>query len=148
MPTLMHELAFASPPHPLQPLACLRGCTTLQIYASNATLTPPYAFCHPLDPLRHLPSFRLHSALPTFLQHCPHTGLILNTAYHPYAPPFPQVETKMSPPISALTTPYASTPPPHLLHRLQSLCSPGTLKICLQCCPQPPLCLLSVTYHA
>ncbi|MBW0591662.1 hypothetical protein O181_131377 [Austropuccinia psidii MF-1] len=31
MPTLMHELASASLPNPLQPLACLHACTTLQM---------------------------------------------------------------------------------------------------------------------
>ncbi|MBW0568112.1 hypothetical protein O181_107827 [Austropuccinia psidii MF-1] len=45
-------------------------------------------------------------------------------------------------PISALTTPYTSAPLPHLLCCLQSLCSHGTLKICLQCCPQSSLCLI------
>ncbi|MBW0514571.1 hypothetical protein O181_054286 [Austropuccinia psidii MF-1] len=54
----------------------------------------------------------------------------------------PQDETMMPPPISALTTPYASAPLPYLLRHLPSLCSCGTLKICLQRHPQPPLCLI------
>ncbi|MBW0587340.1 hypothetical protein O181_127055 [Austropuccinia psidii MF-1] len=42
-------------------------------------------------------------------------------------------------PISALTTPYASAPPPHLLLGLQFLHSCGALKLCVRCCPHPPL---------
>ncbi|MBW0546142.1 hypothetical protein O181_085857 [Austropuccinia psidii MF-1] len=49
------------------------------------------------------------SALPTCLLNPPHTGLIL-TLLKP-----PQDETMMPPPISALTTPYASAPLPFLL---------------------------------
>ncbi|MBW0561283.1 hypothetical protein O181_100998 [Austropuccinia psidii MF-1] len=45
----------------------------------------------------------------------------------------PQDETTMPPPISALTTPYASAPPPYLL------CA---LKICLRRHAQPPLSLI------
>ncbi|MBW0488337.1 hypothetical protein O181_028052 [Austropuccinia psidii MF-1] len=51
-------------------------------YAFNAALTPPYAFSHPPNSIHPLPSLGLHSALPTFLQLCPHTSLILNAAYH------------------------------------------------------------------
>ncbi|MBW0557938.1 hypothetical protein O181_097653 [Austropuccinia psidii MF-1] len=36
-------------------------------------------------------------------------------------PPLPPDETLTLPPISALTTPYTSAPPPHLLLVLQSL---------------------------
>ncbi|MBW0494563.1 hypothetical protein O181_034278 [Austropuccinia psidii MF-1] len=42
------------------------------------------------------------------------------------------------PPISVLTTPYTSTPLPHLLLGLQSLRSCGALKLCLRRCPHPP----------
>ncbi|MBW0551904.1 hypothetical protein O181_091619 [Austropuccinia psidii MF-1] len=46
-----------------------------------------------------------HSALPACLQRPPHTGLILMLLQPP------QDETTMPPPISALTTPYASAAP-------------------------------------
>ncbi|MBW0461279.1 hypothetical protein O181_000994 [Austropuccinia psidii MF-1] len=50
--------------------------------------------------------------------------------------------------ISALTSPYASAPPPHLLLGLQSLCRCGALKLCLQHFPHPPLRLLApAAYH-
>ncbi|MBW0481292.1 hypothetical protein O181_021007 [Austropuccinia psidii MF-1] len=63
----------------------------------------------------------------------------------PHPPPD---ETWTVPPISTLTTPYASTPPCHLLLGLQSLCCCGALKLCLQCHPHRPLCLLlSAAYH-
>ncbi|MBW0487168.1 hypothetical protein O181_026883 [Austropuccinia psidii MF-1] len=64
------------------------------------------------------------SALPTLLQHPPHTGLIL-MLLQPL-----QDETTMLPPICALTTPYASASPPFLLFCLQLLRSRGALKIC------------------
>ncbi|MBW0563299.1 hypothetical protein O181_103014 [Austropuccinia psidii MF-1] len=48
---------------------------------------------------------------------------------HPHHPPD---ETPTLPPISALTTPYPSAPPPHLLLGLQSLRCCGALKLCLQ----------------
>ncbi|MBW0552188.1 hypothetical protein O181_091903 [Austropuccinia psidii MF-1] len=58
-------------PHWLPPpqcLACLRACTALQMTLHNcppiSVLTTPYAFT-PLP----LPSLRLCSTLPTFLQH-------------------------------------------------------------------------------
>ncbi|MBW0465752.1 hypothetical protein O181_005467 [Austropuccinia psidii MF-1] len=63
----------------------------------------------------------------------------------PHPPPG---ETPKLPPISALTTPYASTPPPHLLIGLQSLRCCGALKLCLQCGPHPPSRLLTPTQHA
>ncbi|MBW0580958.1 hypothetical protein O181_120673 [Austropuccinia psidii MF-1] len=65
-----------------------------------------------------------------------------DAADHPYACIPPQDETITPPPISALTTPYASTPPPYLLRHFPSLCSRGALKICLRCQPQPPLPLI------
>ncbi|MBW0464305.1 hypothetical protein O181_004020 [Austropuccinia psidii MF-1] len=98
MPPLMHELASANAP------------AAPSRYASNTSLTPPYAFSHLPNPLCRLPSLCLRSALlkclqrlpqpplpslhlcsalPTGLQRCPHTGLILNNAYHPYAPEAP-----------------------------------------------------------
>ncbi|MBW0517196.1 hypothetical protein O181_056911 [Austropuccinia psidii MF-1] len=52
------------------------------------------------------------------------------------------------PPISALTTPYASTPPPHILLGLQSLRYCGSLKLCLRRHPHPHLCLLAPSQHA
>ncbi|MBW0464894.1 hypothetical protein O181_004609 [Austropuccinia psidii MF-1] len=55
------------------------------------------------------------------------------------------------PPISALTTPYACTPPPHLLLGLQSLRCCGALKLCLQRRPHPPLRLqraFDAAYHS
>ncbi|MBW0509067.1 hypothetical protein O181_048782 [Austropuccinia psidii MF-1] len=70
-------------------------------------LTPPYNSSHLSNPLRRLPSSRSFCALPTCLQHHPHTGLILKMAYHPYAHALPSryaFET-------TLTPPYASTPP-------------------------------------
>ncbi|MBW0513235.1 hypothetical protein O181_052950 [Austropuccinia psidii MF-1] len=71
---------------------------------------------HQPNPQRHLPSLHSCNALKMRLQ-CRH-------------------------PISALTNPYTSAPLPHLLCCLQSLCSRGTVKICLQHCPQSPLCLI------
>ncbi|MBW0499896.1 hypothetical protein O181_039611 [Austropuccinia psidii MF-1] len=62
-------------------------------------------------------------------------------ATHKQSPGCPhplQMRLRHCPPISALTTPYASAPPPYLLCRLQFLCSCGALKICLQHHPQPP----------
>ncbi|MBW0527784.1 hypothetical protein O181_067499 [Austropuccinia psidii MF-1] len=103
--------------------------------ASNAAYHP-YA-C--IVPAQHASNAAYHpyarSALPTCLQCPPHTGLIL-TLLKP-----PQDATTMPPPISSLTTPYASAPPPFLLCRLQFLGSCGALKICLWGHPKPPLCL-------
>ncbi|MBW0484156.1 hypothetical protein O181_023871 [Austropuccinia psidii MF-1] len=60
----------------------------------------------------------------------------------------PPDETPALPPISTLTTPYASKPPPHLLFGLQSLRSCRALKLCLRRCPHPTLRLiLCATYH-
>ncbi|MBW0503879.1 hypothetical protein O181_043594 [Austropuccinia psidii MF-1] len=50
----------------------------------------------------------------------------------------PQDLTSMPPPIYTLTTPYTSAHPPYLLCHLQSLRSPGTLKISLQHRPSSP----------
>ncbi|MBW0493223.1 hypothetical protein O181_032938 [Austropuccinia psidii MF-1] len=106
----MHELASISPPNTLKPLACLRARTTLKICLCGH---PHHALSSPvlhmlmllqspqdippmlpvplltLPPIRHLPSLRLHSALLTCLQCCPHISLILRAAYHPYAPTAP-----------------------------------------------------------
>ncbi|MBW0515026.1 hypothetical protein O181_054741, partial [Austropuccinia psidii MF-1] len=94
-------------------LKSLRSCSTLKI-CLQCHPQPPYAFCHPPTPLRRLPSLcscssllpclqhcllslclcsalpqflqgRLRCALPTCLQHCPHTSLIHNATYHPYS---------------------------------------------------------------
>ncbi|MBW0516669.1 hypothetical protein O181_056384 [Austropuccinia psidii MF-1] len=73
--------------------------------ASNATYHP-YAR---IVPAQHASDTAYHpyacGALPTCLQCPPHTGLILMLLQPP------QDETTMLPPISALTTPYASAPP-------------------------------------
>ncbi|MBW0477170.1 hypothetical protein O181_016885 [Austropuccinia psidii MF-1] len=58
-------------------------------YASNASLNPVYAFSRLPNPLLCLPSLHSCSVLPTCLRHCSNAGLILNTAYHPYAPEVP-----------------------------------------------------------
>ncbi|MBW0475969.1 hypothetical protein O181_015684 [Austropuccinia psidii MF-1] len=60
----------------------------------RCTLTPPYD------------SSRSCHALQTCLQRGPHTGLILNTSYHPYAPAFPSRYASNT----AITPPYASAP--------------------------------------
>ncbi|MBW0551028.1 hypothetical protein O181_090743 [Austropuccinia psidii MF-1] len=65
------------------------------------------------------------------------------TRLHP-----PPDETPALPHISALSTPYASAPPPHLLLGLQSLHCCGALKLCLRRCPHPPLHLLAPAQHA
>ncbi|MBW0551605.1 hypothetical protein O181_091320 [Austropuccinia psidii MF-1] len=65
-----------------------------------------------MPPLCSSPSLCSHRALPTCLRCCPHTGLILNTAYHPYAPAAPSGCDSNVTPISALTTTYASAPLP------------------------------------
>ncbi|MBW0542554.1 hypothetical protein O181_082269 [Austropuccinia psidii MF-1] len=57
---------------------------------------------------------------------------------HAYAPTPPPDETPTLPPISTLTTPYASAPPPHLLRGLQSLRCCGALKLCHRRRPHPP----------
>ncbi|MBW0539269.1 hypothetical protein O181_078984 [Austropuccinia psidii MF-1] len=115
---LLLELASASPPNPLQCLACLRACTPLQMRLRNcppiSSLTTPYAskpLPHPLLGLQSLCSCR---ALKLCIRRFPH---------HPYAslhPPLTiltplmiltllqrsQDETTMHPPIYTLTTPY------------------------------------------
>ncbi|MBW0490895.1 hypothetical protein O181_030610 [Austropuccinia psidii MF-1] len=53
----------------------------------------------------------------------------------PHPPPD---ETPTLPPIAALTTPYASAPPPHLLLGLKSLCCCGALNALLTCLQCPP----------
>ncbi|MBW0566848.1 hypothetical protein O181_106563 [Austropuccinia psidii MF-1] len=78
----------------------------------------------------------------------------------------PQDDNTMLRPISALTTPYTSTTPPHLLchlqsllshstlnplmppptHPLPSLCLHSALPTCLQCHPQTGL-IINATYH-
>ncbi|MBW0471013.1 hypothetical protein O181_010728 [Austropuccinia psidii MF-1] len=83
----MHELASVSLPNPLLPLRCLRSRTTLKIClcggAPISALTPPY-----------------------------NTGLILNSAYHPYAPAAPSI--------------CDSNATPHLLpHHSLCLCTPA-----------------------
>ncbi|MBW0484595.1 hypothetical protein O181_024310 [Austropuccinia psidii MF-1] len=113
-------------------------------YTSNAALNPPFASSHPPNALFHLPCLCLHSALRTCLRRHPHTGLILNAVYHPYALAAPSRwdynATHPSPPSPLLTLPHP--------RRLKSLCSHGALKICLRRLPQPSLCLiLSVSYH-
>ncbi|MBW0556891.1 hypothetical protein O181_096606 [Austropuccinia psidii MF-1] len=175
MPTLMLELASASPPNPLQCLACLCARTSLQMRLQHcppiAALSTPYASApapHLLLSLQSLHScgaLKLVECLPN-MPPMPLTILMLGECL-PEMPPMlltilmlavpsqhasiapltlaqssrplmiftllqpPQDETMMLPPISALTTPYTSAPPPYLLCR--------ALKICLQHHPQPPL---------
>ncbi|MBW0478810.1 hypothetical protein O181_018525 [Austropuccinia psidii MF-1] len=80
------------------------------------------------------------------------TRLILSDPYHPYANVVPSRHS-YDPTLNAtypLHPPAALSPLLMLLHPrcLQSLCSRSTLKICLRCCPQPPLCLLPpAAYH-
>ncbi|MBW0469756.1 hypothetical protein O181_009471 [Austropuccinia psidii MF-1] len=63
-------------------------------------------------------------------------------------PPPLQMRLRHCPPISSLTTPYASAPRPHLLLGLKSLRSCGALKSCVLHCPHPPLRLLApAAYH-
>ncbi|MBW0461089.1 hypothetical protein O181_000804 [Austropuccinia psidii MF-1] len=74
--TLPHpSLIFSAAYNPYTPMAPSR-------YSSDGTLNPP-------NPLCHLPSLCLHSTLPTCLQRCPHTSLIISATYHPYAPAGP-----------------------------------------------------------
>ncbi|MBW0467597.1 hypothetical protein O181_007312 [Austropuccinia psidii MF-1] len=79
--TLTTPHASAPPPHLLLHLPSLGS--------SNAALNPPYASSHLPNTLFSLKSLNLHSALPTFLGCHPHTGLILNATYNPYAPAAP-----------------------------------------------------------
>ncbi|MBW0527219.1 hypothetical protein O181_066934 [Austropuccinia psidii MF-1] len=68
------------------PILMLPHPRRLQSLRSCSTLNPPYAFSHTPNPLCHLPSLPSCSVLATCLQRCSHTGLILNAAYHTYAP--------------------------------------------------------------
>ncbi|MBW0474487.1 hypothetical protein O181_014202 [Austropuccinia psidii MF-1] len=72
----------------------------------------PHIRPHPLNPLHCLSYLGSHCALLICLRFRPHTGLILNSAYHPYVPAVPSRCDSDATPISALTTPYASTPLP------------------------------------
>ncbi|MBW0464903.1 hypothetical protein O181_004618 [Austropuccinia psidii MF-1] len=76
MPLRKHPHIF---PQPIL-LTCSCSC---------CTLTPPYDSSHLPNPLRRLPYLCSLHALPTCLQRLPHTGLILKTTYHPYAPSVP-----------------------------------------------------------
>ncbi|MBW0533318.1 hypothetical protein O181_073033 [Austropuccinia psidii MF-1] len=67
-----------------------------------------------MAPLCHLPSSHPPCALPTCLQSHPQTGLISNTAYHPYAPVAP---SKYASDASTLSLPSPLITPLHL-HRL------------------------------
>ncbi|MBW0529130.1 hypothetical protein O181_068845 [Austropuccinia psidii MF-1] len=136
MPTLMHELASTSLTNPLQPLMCLNSRTALKIclhsHAPISDLTHPHSsaplplkmltlpLCpqympptlpSPLlkpPPLCPSPSLCSHSSLPICIRFHPHTGLILNAAYHPYNPAAPSRCDSNA----TLTTPYASAPLP------------------------------------
>ncbi|MBW0550992.1 hypothetical protein O181_090707 [Austropuccinia psidii MF-1] len=84
------------------------------------------------DPLQCLACLCHRTPLQMRLQHCPPSPPSpLLMLPHPC-----RVPSLCS--YSALTTPYASAPPPHLLLGLQSLSSCGDLKLCLQHCPHPP----------
>ncbi|MBW0536516.1 hypothetical protein O181_076231 [Austropuccinia psidii MF-1] len=125
MPTLMLELASASPPNPLQCLACLRTRTPLQIRLQH---------CPPSQP----------SPLLTL----PHPRLIFSLACNPYTPVGPSIyasEATLTP-----LTPHHTHCLPSLRswsafltclqHHLPSLCSHSARPTCLQCC-LPSLCL-------
>ncbi|MBW0556958.1 hypothetical protein O181_096673 [Austropuccinia psidii MF-1] len=104
-------------------------------HASNASLTPltilmllqlpqymPLTLPSPLpNPFCCLPSLRSCCALQKCLQRHPHTGVILNAAYHPYTPAAPSQCDPMAP--SPLL--------PYLLCCLQSLCCCSALKMSL-----------------
>ncbi|MBW0488294.1 hypothetical protein O181_028009 [Austropuccinia psidii MF-1] len=124
MPTLTHELASTSLPNPLQPLAFLHARTTSRCDSNTAPPSPPSSILTfpwrpqdipPTPPstllmplLCHLPCLCSRSALPTCLQRrlpsLPPPILMLLGAL--------KDETTMPPPISSLTTPYASAPLP------------------------------------
>ncbi|MBW0545125.1 hypothetical protein O181_084840 [Austropuccinia psidii MF-1] len=114
-PTLPHYL------HPHHSL-CFRTPASSSPWLTILTLLRGPQVMPPTPPS---PPLTLPRTLPTCLQFSPHTGLILMLLQPP------QDETTMLPPISALTTPYASAPPPFLLCHLQFLRSGSTLKICL-----------------
>ncbi|MBW0500136.1 hypothetical protein O181_039851 [Austropuccinia psidii MF-1] len=68
-------------------------------------LHPHHSLCScsalPKCPQHHLPSLLLCSSLPTCLRHHPHTGVILNAAYDPYAPAAPSryaLDAALNPP--------------------------------------------------
>ncbi|MBW0478306.1 hypothetical protein O181_018021 [Austropuccinia psidii MF-1] len=109
MPTLILELASASPPNPLQQLECLCASTPLQMRLQHCPPSPP-------SPLLMLPHPRL--IFSSAYNPCAPVGpsnYASNAAYHPYACGRPQDETMMPPPISALTTPLLTilTLPPY-----------------------------------
>ncbi|MBW0470862.1 hypothetical protein O181_010577 [Austropuccinia psidii MF-1] len=95
------------PPHPHH-LQSLRSLSILKICCKPA-LNPPYTSSHPPNPLHPFLSLHLCSALPTCLQFRPHTGLILNSAYHPYAPEVPSRWNYNA------SSPSPPSPLPHLL---------------------------------
>ncbi|MBW0525139.1 hypothetical protein O181_064854 [Austropuccinia psidii MF-1] len=76
--TLKNSLQRRPPPTTYNPYAA----EVPSRYAAEATFNLP-------NPLCHLPSLCSHSVLLTCHQCCSHTGLILNTPYHPYAPAAP-----------------------------------------------------------
>ncbi|MBW0553758.1 hypothetical protein O181_093473 [Austropuccinia psidii MF-1] len=65
------------------------------------------------SPTHQLPSLHSRSVLPTCLQCCSHTGLILNATYHPYAlkmrlqcRPHHSLRLILSPPLTILMLRY------------------------------------------
>ncbi|MBW0526192.1 hypothetical protein O181_065907 [Austropuccinia psidii MF-1] len=81
MPTLMHELASASPPNPLRPLTCLHSHTTLEICLCGDT--PISALTHPHAST---PLLLNMITLPLHPQDTPSPSLqLLSAAYHPHA---------------------------------------------------------------
>ncbi|MBW0563325.1 hypothetical protein O181_103040 [Austropuccinia psidii MF-1] len=107
--------------------------------ASNAAYHP-YA-C--IVPAQH--ASNACSALPTCLRCCLPSLCLLCPPDMPPTPPshwLLMIIMLLQPPISTLTTPYASAPPPYLLCHLQFLRSHCAFKICPQFHPQPPLCLI------
>ncbi|MBW0586063.1 hypothetical protein O181_125778 [Austropuccinia psidii MF-1] len=147
-------------PHTLYCLPCLRLCSALLTclqYCPHHSLhfhTPaahnPYA---PAGPSRYTcyatlshPPITILMLLkyppdmpPTLLPHRPNPQFHLRSLRSCNAV---KMRLQCRPTISALTTPYTSTPLHHFLCCLKYLRSHGTVKICLQHLPQPPLGLI------
>ncbi|MBW0556221.1 hypothetical protein O181_095936 [Austropuccinia psidii MF-1] len=128
-----HPYAYIVPTQHGLTLLTIHTLAVPSQHASDATYHPYACSDLPTCLQRRLPSLHSYSAhstclqccLPSLCLQCPHTGLTLTLLK------FPQDETTMLPPISTLTTPYASAPPPFLFCRLQFLHSRGALKICV-----------------
>ncbi|MBW0558269.1 hypothetical protein O181_097984 [Austropuccinia psidii MF-1] len=132
--------AFNAAPH-LHPHHSLRGA--LKIYLLRCLLFADY---HPYA----LSVSSKHASNASHHLH-PHHSLRFHTpaTHHTYTPCPPNIPPTL-PPISALITPYASTPPPLLRRPQPSLCLhpptlsslPITILMLLQCPPNMPPMLL------